>query len=83
MCIEALLLGKHVVIMGNLNCNLLNPSCLEAKALIDIRSELHLTQLINDQTRITSHSRSLLDVIMVYSSLICSEGQWCGRYRHQ
>jgi hypothetical protein len=73
MCIEALLLGKQVVTMCNLNCNLLNPSCLEAKAQIDIRSELHLTQLINDQTLVTSHSRSLLDVIMVSSSLIVKD----------
>ena len=69
-CIEALLKGKQVVVMGDLNCNLLNPSCLEAKVLIDTCSELKMTQLVKDPTRINSHSRSLLDVIMMSCPLI-------------
>ncbi len=72
-CIEALLMGKQVVIMGDLNCNLLNPSCVEAKVLTDTFSELNMTQLIKDPTRITSHSRSLLDVIMISCPLIVKD----------
>ena len=45
-CIEALLKGKQVVVMGDLNCNLLNPGCSEAKVLIDTCSELKMTQLV-------------------------------------
>ena len=56
-CIEALLKGKQVVVMGDLNCNLLNPSCLEAKVLIDICSELKMTQLAKDPTQISPHLR--------------------------
>ena len=46
ICIEALLKGKQVVVMSDLNCNLLNPSCLEDKVLIDTCSELKITQLV-------------------------------------
>ena len=73
-CIEALLIkGKQVVVVGDLNCNLLNPSCSEAKVLIDICSELKMTQLVKDPTRITPHSRSLLDVIMISCPLIVND----------
>ena len=52
-CIEALLKGKQVVVVGDLNCNL---------------------QYINkDPTRITPHSRSLLDVIMISCPLILKD----------
>ena len=72
-CIEALLKGKQVVVMGDLNCNLLNPGCSEAKALIDTCSELKMTQLVKDPTRITPHSRTLLDVIMISCPLIVKD----------
>ena len=66
--IEALLLGKKIIILGDLNCNLLNPTSYEAKVLLDTCSELHLTQLIKDPTRITPQTSSLLDIIMISSS---------------
>ncbi|CAB4020826.1 Hypothetical predicted protein [Paramuricea clavata] len=66
--IEALLLGKEIIILGDMNCNLLKTSCYESKILLDTCSELHLTQLIKDSTRITSQTSSLLDVIMISSS---------------
>ena len=66
--IEALLLGKEIIILGDMNCNLLKTSCYESKILLDTCSELHLTQLIKDPTRITSQTSSLLDVIMISSS---------------
>ena len=72
-CIEALPKGKQVVVMGDLICNLLNPGCLEAKVLIDTCSELKITQLVKDPTRITPHSRSLLDVIMISCPLIVKD----------
>ena len=66
--IEALLLGKEIIILGDLNCNLLDPTSYEAKVLLDTCSELHLTQLIKDPTRITPQTSSLLDIIMISSS---------------
>ena len=52
--------------MGDLNYNLLNPGCLEAKVLIDTCSELKMSNdSVKGPTRITPHSRSLLDVIMI------------------
>jgi hypothetical protein len=81
-CIEALLIGKQVVIMGDLNCNLLNPSCAEAKVLTDTFYELNMTQLVKDPTRITSHSRSLLDVIMISSPLIVKDSGVVDIYRY-
>ena len=59
--------------MRDLNCNLLNPSCVEAKVLTDTFSKLNMAQLIKDPTRITSHSRSLLDVIMISCPLIVKD----------
>ena len=66
--IEALLLGKGIIILGDMNCNLLKTSCYESKILLDTCSELHMTQLIKDPTRITSQTSSLLDGIMISSS---------------
>ena len=62
-----MLLGKEIIILGDLNCNLLNPTSYEAKVLLDTCSELHLTQLIKDPTRITPQTSSLLDIIMISS----------------
>jgi hypothetical protein len=55
------------VIMGELNCIFLIQT-VWSESNIDVCSELHLTP-----TRITSHSRSLLDAIMVSSSLIVKD----------
>ena len=45
--IEALLLGKEIIILGDMNRNLLKTSCYESKILLDTCSELHLTQNYN------------------------------------
>ena len=64
----ALSLNKPVIILGDLNCNLLqeNPDSL---SLSNFASEMNLKQLITSPTRITEFSRSLIDVIMT-STLI-------------
>ena len=41
---------------------------MKAEVLLDTCSELHLTQLIKDPTRITPQTTSLLDIIMISSS---------------
>ena len=59
----ALSLNKPVIILGDLNCNLLqqNPDGL---SLLNFVSELNLKQLITSPTRITESSESLIDVVM-------------------
>ncbi len=70
-------MGKQVEIMGDLNCNLLNPSCVEAKVLTDSFFKLNMSQLVKDPTPITSHLRSLLDGIMISCPLIVEDsGAW-------
>ena len=65
MFIEAFMMQPQIVIMGDLNCNLLNNSSVEAKVLLDTCNELNPSQIIKEPTRITAQTRSLLDVIMV------------------
>ena len=61
---QALTLGKPLLITGDLNCNLLEPGCSEAVALLDFCKSVNLTQLINEPTRVTETSSTLLDVII-------------------
>jgi hypothetical protein len=65
MFIEAFMMQSQIVIMGDLNCNLLNNSSVDAKALLGTCNELNLSQIIEEPTRITAQTRSLLDVIMI------------------
>ena len=61
--IESLLLGLGVIILGDLNCNLLQENA-ESRALNDFCSSFNLTQLINKPTRVTENGESLIDVVM-------------------
>ena len=61
---QALTLDKPLLITGDLNCNLLEPGCSEAVALLDFCKGVNLTQLINEPTRVTDTSSTLLDVII-------------------
>ena len=61
--IESLLLGLDVIILGDLNCNLLQDNA-ESRALNDFCSSFNLTQLINKPTRVTDNGESLIDVVM-------------------
>ena len=45
---QALTLGKPLLITGDLNCNLLEPGCSEAVALLDFCKGVNLTQLTRD-----------------------------------
>ena len=60
---ESLLLGLDVIILGDLNCNLLQDKA-ESLALNDFCSTFNLTQLINKPTRVTENGESLIDVVM-------------------
>lgn len=72
---QALTLGKPLVITGDLNCNLLEPQCSEAIALLDFCKSVNLTQLIKEPTRVTETSSTLLDVIITSNTnLVDSSG---------
>ena len=63
--IQAILLNKPIVILGDLNCDGLKPSSTESRALQCFSDELNLSQLIKSPTRITETTETLLDVILV------------------
>ena len=63
--ISALTLGKDVFILGDLNCNVLDISDGNARALVDFSSTFNLTQVIKQPTRRTDLSETLIDVIIV------------------
>ena len=60
--------NKEVYILGDWNCNLLEPTLLTAKKLQQILELYQLTQLINDPTRITESTQSLQLGVCITSS---------------
>ena len=75
---EALVLNKSIVILGDLNCDGLKNNCVEYKTLDRFLNEMNLTQLIKSPTRITDSTQSLLDVILVSSkSIVYTEVEYC------
>ena len=65
---RAMAMDKEVIITGDLNCDFLpkrttESDCKQLKALL--RQE-NLTQLINQPTRVTQYSKTLLDIIIKY-----------------
>ena len=62
--ISALSHNKPVFILGDLNCNLLNPTDSGSTALKAFCSLFNLTQLISKPTRVTQSTKSLLDVLI-------------------
>ena len=67
---EALVLNKSIVILGDLNCDGLKNNCVEYKTMDRFLNEMNLTQLIKSPTTITDSTQSLLDVILVSSKSI-------------
>ena len=61
-CEKQLPRSNEVFICGDLNCNMLNKYALSSK-IKDLCSSLSLKQLIEEPTRITPHSSTLLDLI--------------------
>ncbi len=60
----ALTLGKEIIVVGDLNCDVLKPDSPSAVALLNFCESVNLTQLIKEPTRVTENSASLIDVIM-------------------
>ncbi|CAB3995079.1 Hypothetical predicted protein [Paramuricea clavata] len=61
--IHALTLGKEIIVVGDLNCDLLKPDSPEAMSLLDFCTSVNQTQLIKEPTRVTEMSSSLIDII--------------------
>ena len=64
---------KEVFICGDLNCNMMSRYALSSK-IKDLCSSLSLKQLIEEPTRVTPHSSTLLDLIMTNSVNISKAG---------
>ena len=54
--------NKEVYILGDLNCNMLEPTLLSTRKLNEILELYQMQQLINNPTRVTALTQSLLDV---------------------
>ena len=61
--LDMLLLGNDIIILGDLNCNILNDTA-DSRTFKELCATFNLTQLVKEQTRITEKKRSLIDVIM-------------------
>lgn len=58
-----LLLGNDIIILGDLNCNILDDTA-DSQTLKELCASFNRTQLVKEPTRITETKRSLIDVIM-------------------
>ena len=70
--VQALTLNKQILVLGDLNCNMLENG-QERRALTNFSTELNLTQIIKTPTRITATSQTLIDVILVSSTALVLE----------
>ncbi|CAB4018277.1 Hypothetical predicted protein, partial [Paramuricea clavata] len=71
--VRALTMGKLIILLGDLNCDMLKPTPGSA-SLIKTTKELNLNQLIKSPTRITESSQTLVDVIFVSSPRLVVNG---------
>ena len=62
--LHALTLGKEIIVIGDLNCDLLKPDSPETMSLLDFCTIVNQTQIIKEPTRVTETSSSLIDIIM-------------------
>ena len=58
-----LLHGNNIIILGDLNCNILDDT-VDSRTFKELCASFNLTQLVKEPTRITETKRSLIDVIM-------------------
>jgi endonuclease/exonuclease/phosphatase family metal-dependent hydrolase len=64
---SALSFNKPIYILGDLNCNVLDSNDPGHRSLLDFCTCFNLTQFVDKPTRITEHSRTLIDVILTSS----------------
>ena len=58
---------KTKKLLGDLNCNLLDSNLSNVKMLQEIMQLYQLTQIIDDPTRVTKSTKSILDVCITSS----------------
>ena len=61
--LDMLLHGNDIIILGDLNCNILDDT-VDSRTFKELCASFNLTQLVKEPTRITETKRSLIDVIM-------------------
>ena len=67
-CENLLVLNPHCVVMlGDLISDLTTPDLPQTKALVSVMRQLNLKQLVQNPTRITALSSSLIDVTLTNS----------------
>ena len=73
--ISALALNKDIYILGDLTCNALNTCDMGGQTLLNFCKAYNLTQVINEPTRITESSKSLIDIILVSNKNVVKESK--------
>ena len=71
--VSALSYNKPIYILGDLNCNVLRSQDPAAQALVNFCTSFNLSQVINQPTRITETSESLIDVILASNKNLVKE----------
>ena len=71
----SLSLNHNVYVLGDLNCNLLNPQDHGSLAVMKFCSIFNLTQVIKQRTRITETSETLIDVTLASSTSLIREAK--------
>ena len=69
--------NKEVYMLGDLNCNLLDSNLSNVKMLQEIMQLYQLTQIIDDPTRVTKSTKSLLDVALLPLRIKLFNQAWC------
>ena len=69
----SLSLNHNVYVLGDLNCNLLNPQDHGSLAVMKFCSIFNLTQVIKQRTRITETSETLIDITLASSTSLIRE----------
>ena len=72
-CVKNLPQEKEVFILGDFNCNMLTKNALCSK-IKDLCSQISFKQLVEEPTRVTKTSSSLLDLILSNSAHISKTG---------
>ena len=63
-CESGLLQCPQTTILGDMNADLLKPSCAQTKSLLSVVKQLQLVDLVNAPTRVTMTSSAQIDVLM-------------------
>nr|CAI5860690.1 unnamed protein product [Callosobruchus analis] len=58
-------MSSETIVMGDLNINLLNENAIDVKSFKRLADSFNLTQIVQEATRISDSSHTLLDIILV------------------